>query len=271
MPTSRHAETLLIEGPDALAFAHAQFSSNVQSLAVGAWQFSAWLNAQGRVRALFHLARLDEQRLLLLLRGGEAAALGEALRRYVFRSRLTLQASPWRALATGAALPLHVVHAETGGIALGCGAHSLRLTAGGEGDTAWQPLQLQLGWPWLPASALDALLPPALSLHRLQAVAIDKGCYPGQEIVARLHWRGGHKRHLCSVRLARNATPGETLRRDGNDIGMLLDVVDDDSGIDALAVLNDDATPDIPPTTEESAALQLDDGRMLCMQHRWEN
>ena len=130
---------------------------------------------------------------------------------------------------------------------------------------------MQLGWPWLPASALDALLPPALSLHRLQAVAIDKGCYPGQEIVARLHWRGGHKRHLCSVRLTRNATPGETLRRDGNDIGMLLDVVDDDSGIDALAVLNDDATPDIPPTTEESAALQLDDGRMLCMQHRWEN
>ena len=75
MSTFRQAETLLIEGPDALAFAHAQFSSNVQSLAIGAWQFSAWLNAQGRVRALFHLARLDEQRLLLLLRGGEAAAL----------------------------------------------------------------------------------------------------------------------------------------------------------------------------------------------------
>src|SRR6185312_11690713 len=47
--------------------------------------------------------------------------------------------------------------------------------------------QILLGWPWLPASALDVLLPPALSLHRLQAVAIDKGCYPGQEIVARLH------------------------------------------------------------------------------------
>ncbi|MFS6628474.1 hypothetical protein, partial [Staphylococcus aureus] len=100
MPISRPAETLSIEGPDALAFAHAQFSSDVRSLAVGTWQFSAWLSAQGRVRALFHLACLDEQRLLLLLRGGEAGALGEALRRYVFRSRLTIAASPWRVLST---------------------------------------------------------------------------------------------------------------------------------------------------------------------------
>ncbi|GAB3790082.1 folate-binding protein [Dyella agri] len=270
MPTPRHAETLLIEGPDALAFAQAQFSSNLPSLAVGAWQFSAWLSAQGRVRALFHLARLDEHRLLLLLRGGEAAALSEALRRFVFRSRLTLQVAPWRAIATGAALPLHAVQVDTDVIALGCDTHSLRLTADGENDTAWQSLQLQLGWPWLPPSALDALLPPALSLYRLQAVAIDKGCYPGQEIVARLHWRGGHKRHLCKLRLTRSAAPGDILYRDGNDIGMLLDVVDDRNDIndiDALAVLSDD----VMSTAAENTTLQLDDGLMLCMQHRWEN
>ena len=267
MSTTRHAETLLIEGPDALAFAHAQFSSNVQSLAVGAWQFGAWLGAQGRVRALFHLARLDEQRLLLLLRGGDATTLGEALRRYVFRSRLTLQPSPWQVVATGAALPLHTAHVASNAVALGCGSHSLQLVADGTGDEHWRRAQILLGWPWLPASALDVLLPPALSLHRLQAVAIDKGCYPGQEIVARLHWRGGHKRRLCNVRLTRNAIAGDILHRDGNDIGVLLDVVDDGNNIDALAVLNDD----IASTMTERDALQLDDGLMLCMQHRWES
>lgn len=267
MPTSRHVETLLIEGPDALAFAQAQFSSNVQSLAVGMWQFSAWLSAQGRVRALFHLARLDEQRLLLLLRGGDAAAFGEALRRYVFRSRLTLQTSPWQVLTSGDSLPLHAVRIETDGITLGCDSHSLHLIADGESNEAWQSLQLRLGWPWLPASTLDTLLPPALSLHRLQAVAIDKGCYPGQEIVARLHWRGGHKRHLCNVRLTRSATPGSILRHDGNDVGVLLDVIDNGDGIDALAVLNDDLTSDIA----ERTTWQLDDGLVLCMQHRWED
>ena len=267
MPTPRQAETLLIEGPDALAFAHAQFSSNLQPLAVGAWQFSAWLSAQGRVRALFHLARLDEQRLLLLLRGGDATALGEALRRFVFRSRVTLQASPWRVLATDAASPLHAVRIAPDAIVLGCETHSLRLASGGESDDGWRRPQLRLGWPWLPASALDSLLPSALSLHRLQAVAVDKGCYPGQEIVARLHWRGGHKRHLCNVRLTHAATPGDILRRAGNEIGALLDVVIVDDDIDALAVLNDDVTS----TLAADVALQLDDGLALYVRQRWEN
>lgn len=267
MPIPCPAETLLIEGPDALAFAHAQFSSDVQSLAVGTWQFSAWLSAQGRVRALFHLVRLDEQRLLLLLRGGEANALGEALRRYVFRSKLTLTTAPWRVLSTATALPLHEAYIASNGIVLGCGAHSLRLSTDGEGDVKWRLPQLQLGWPWLPSSTLDTLLPPALSLHRLQAIAIDKGCYPGQEIVARLHWRGGHKRHLCNVQLTRDATPGDTLRSDGNDIGVLLEVVHNDDSIDALAVLSDD----VASTLAEHAALQLDDELSLHVQQRWES
>ncbi|MBA2078598.1 MAG: folate-binding protein YgfZ [Rhodanobacter sp. 68-29] len=267
MSPTADVETLLIEGPDALAFAQAQFSSNVQSLPVGMWQFGAWLSPQGRVRALFHLARLDEQRLLLLLRGGNAATLGDALRRYVFRSRLVLQASPWRAAATAAALPLHALHDENGGIVFGCGTHALRLAVDGERDDAWRRMQLQLGWPWLPDSALDALLPPALSLHRLHAVAIDKGCYPGQEIVARMHWRGSHKRHLCNVRLTRSATPGDILRRDGNEVGTLLDAIEDDNRIDALAVLDDD----IASTSTENTLLQLDDDLALSIRHRWEN
>lgn len=260
-------ETLLIEGPDALDFAHAQFSSDVHSLATGAWQFSAWLNAQGRVRALFHLVRLDEQRLLLLLRGGDAHALGDALRRYVFRSRLTISASPWRILSTAAALPLHEARATPEGVVLGGGTHALHLSAEGEGDTAWRHAQLQLGWPWLPTSTLETLLPPALSLHRLHAVAVDKGCYPGQEIVARLHWRGGHKRHLCNVELARAATPGDALLREGNDVGVLLDVVAGETRIDALAVLNDDTASAHMDNTE----LRLDDGLALRLRHQWES
>lgn len=267
MPNSQSAETLLIEGPDTLAFAHAQFSSDVQSLGIGTWQFSAWLNAQGRVHALFHLARLDEQRLLLLLRGGEANALREALRRYVFRSRLTITASPWHALSTGAAFPLHEACNASDSIVLGCGSHSMRIVADGESDARWRLPQLQLGWPWLPTSTLDDLLPPALSLHRLHAVAIDKGCYPGQEIVARLHWRGGHKRHLCNVRLARDAMAGTKLYREGHDVGVLLDVVVHDEHVDALAVLNDDITS----TYANDAALQFDDDLALRVQHQWEN
>lgn len=235
MPTSHPAETLLLEGPDATAFAQAQFSSNISALATHQWQFSAWLDPKGRVRAFFHLARLADDRYLLLLRGGDAATMVRELQRFVFRSKIKLTALPTRALATGPALPLHEVVDDVETLSLGCGTHGMMVTAEA-GDDAWRLPQLRAGWPWLPSQALNELLPGALSLQRLHAVAIDKGCYPGQEIVARLHFRGGQKRHLHSVTLSQAADAGDTLHQDGRDVGCLLDVVD----TEALVVLNDD-------------------------------
>jgi folate-binding protein YgfZ len=238
MPATYSAETLSIEGPDAIAFAHAQFGSNVASLENGHWQFSAWLDPQGRVRALFHLAKISDDRLVLLLRGGNAAEFADALRRFVFRSKVVLTALPSRALSTGVALPLHSVQIKDDTCAFGCGDHSLQV--GIDGDDRWRLMQLRNGWPWLPASALNELLPAALSLQRLHAVAIDKGCYPGQEIVARLHFRGGHKRHLHSVELSQPMNEGDALRVEQRDIGRILDIVSSDAGIEALAILSDE-------------------------------
>lgn len=263
MSPSFVAQALSIEGADALAFAHAQFSSDVASLAVGRWQFSAWLDAQGRVRALFHLARLDEHRLLLLLRGGEAEAFCAALQRYVFRMQLAIDVSPWPVLATGPSMRENEAQLSADGVLLGCGDHSLQLLANGESDNRWRSSQLASGWPWLPSVALNKLLPPALSLHRLRAVAVNKGCYPGQEIVARLHWRGEHKRHLCEVNLDRPVEPGTLLRRDGRDIGMLLGVDDGQARASALAVVAGECSA---PDT----AWQLDSGPIMRVLQRWD-
>lgn len=255
------AETLLLEGPDAAAFAHAQFSSRVDLLDVGRWQFSAWLDAKGRVRALFHLARLDGERYLLLLRGGSSAAVADALRRFVFRSRLDLTALPPRALTTGGARAMHVVGDDGEAISLGCGSHSLDVVTTSGSDDAWRLLQLREGWPWLPASALDAMLPAALSLQRLHAVAVDKGCYPGQEIVARLHFRGGHKHHLHRVALSQPIPAGEILRMGGREVGCVLDVVADGDVSEALLVLSDDvvsrANPGIAPAFDNQVKITL--------------
>lgn len=240
MPTYHPAETLLIEGPEATTFAHAQFSSAVSSLAIGQWQFSAWLDPQGRVRALFHLARLTNDRYLLLLRGGVAAAMADALQRFVFRSKVSVTALPRRALATGPSLPLNTIMDDGATVSFGCDTHSLRVTGSGNGDDAWRLPQLRAGWPWLPTQLLNELLPPALSLQRLHAAAIDKGCYPGQEIVARLHFRGGHKRHLHRVTLSHAANAGDVLRSDVREVGCVLEAIATGDGIEALVVLSDD-------------------------------
>lgn len=240
------AETVLIEGPDAIAFAHAQFGSNVTALAVGRWQFSAWLDPQGRVQALFHLTRLADDRLLLLLRGGEAAHVVDALKRYIFRSKVTLTALLPRSLSAGPALPLYdASQDDQKNLLLGCDSHSLRISSESIGDSAWRLAQMQNGWPWLPQSLLSELVAPALSLHRLHAVEIDKGCYPGQEIVARLHYRGGNKKHLHRIAVSsfENSAPcfaGDILRFGMNEKIWLLDVIQQDANAEALAVMNDD-------------------------------
>jgi hypothetical protein len=240
MPATHTAETLSIEGPDAIAFAHAQFSSHVISLVDGQWQFSAWLDPQGRVRAFFHLARISSDRLLILLRGGNAAEMADALRRFVFRSRVVLNAHPSRALRTDVPLALHAIKSDGDDVVLGCDDHSLRITTDDAGEDRWRLLQLRNGWAWLPTSALNDLLPAALSLQRLGAVAVDKGCYPGQEIVARLHFRGGHKRHLHRVELSHSMNFDDALRVEQRDAGRLIDVVLSKTIIEALAVLNDE-------------------------------
>lgn len=235
------AETVLLEGPDAQAFAHAQFSSKVDALATGQWQFSAWLNPQGRVRAFFHMARLGDERYLLLLRGGDAITLVMELQRFVFRSRVRATALPPRMITSTAALPVHDIQQEPGSLIFGCGDHGMAISAESGKDEPWLLPQLRAGWPWLAPSSLGEFLPAALSLQRLGATVVDKGCYPGQEIVARLHFRGGHKRHLHRGKLSHAMAAGDALLSEGREVGRMLFSDDTEQGHESLLVLNDDA------------------------------
>lgn len=243
MPTSHTAHAIFIEGPDAIAFAHTQFTSQVTALANQRWQFSSWLDAQGRVRNLFHLARIGDDRLLVILRGGDATSFVENLRRFVFRSRVKLSAVEGL-LSGDAATTLHEVETHDDVIRLGCGTHTMQFSTNLQNsnnhNVAWQLQQLRDGWAWLPNSALNELLPPALSLHRLGAVALDKGCYPGQEIVARLHYRGGNKRHLHHVALSKHTEDGALLERENREFMRLLHVIAHEEHIEALAVMTDE-------------------------------
>ena len=239
------AETMLLEGPDAQAFAHAQFSSKVDSLHTGHWQFSAWLDPQGRVRAFFHMAMLGEQRYLLLLRGGDAASLVTELQRFVFRSKVSITALPPRIITKVSSAPLYEIRQESDALIFGCGDHGMAISAEGSSDDAWRLPQLRAGWPWLIPASLGEFLPEALSLQRLGAVAVDKGCYPGQEIVARLHFRGGHKRHMHRGKLSHAVNAGDALLVEAREVGRVLFTVCTEQGNEALVVLNDDVAEQI--------------------------
>lgn len=261
------AELLLVEGPDSGTFLQTQLSSDVAALAPMHWQFGAWLDATGRVKAFFHLAHLAQDRWLMLLRGGHAQALRSELQRYVFRSRLSLSTLDDLFIAEAAPMDMYAVGIdEDQGVTLGCGDHSLRLSREAADTESWRARHIDAGWPWLPSGLLDTLLAPSLSLHRLRAVALDKGCYPGQEIVARLHYRGGNKRHLYTVDLFHPIAPGTRIEADGDAPAIqLLDSITVDGKTTALAVIG----AVISPASQEDDAPNSDTVNQGCVLAAW--
>lgn len=244
------AQCIELSGEDARAFAQAQFSGDVGTLQAGHWQWNAWLDAQGRVRALMHLADIGDGRLLALLRGGDAQGICDALRPYVLRSRVQLQAFPVRPFRVGDALSINEVHSDGDAIDFGYGDRSLRLISrDGDGDhalknaereRAFRLADIRAGWPFLPNDGDQAFLPPALGLEHLGAVSFSKGCYPGQEIAARLHYRGGHKMRLCRIRADRPLSPGQKPFGPGPSArGVVLGAIETPDGFEGLAVLED--------------------------------
>lgn len=205
--TQQHArvEMLRLDGPDAMDFAHAQLASDVRSLNVGRWQWSAWLDARGRVQTFGQLARDETGGLCYFLRGGVAESIADHLRRYVFRSRVTIDAPGARYTTSAESLDSGVFQRKDDDTCmLGLGERSLCLQRAAPCSIApsqGHPVLADIvaGFPWLP-DGLPAQLPPALGLYRLGAVRVDKGCYPGQEIVSRLHHLGGAKQHLHHLR-----------------------------------------------------------------------
>ena len=206
MPTALCRALLLsIEGKDAVAFAQAQFTSDVGALAEGHWQWSAWLDAHGRARALFALLRVDAERLLAWQPLGDAVAVRDALRRYVFRSAVRLEAiDGWAVHRLDTAPPDagRQVVASDGGYRLALPGARPRVawigSATGDADPAalaqWRRDDLAARLPLLAGELAGEFVPQALELERIDAIRFDKGCYPGQEIAARLHFRGGGTR-----------------------------------------------------------------------------
>lgn len=212
-------QVLEIIGADAVAFAHAQFASDVRALATGHWQWSAWLSAQGRVRALFRVLRISDERLLLILHGGTAEALRIALAPFVFRAKLQMRVvDSWRAVGferladvlecLGAVPGASDVVTNAGriGVALPGPAPRWQVLAepqlhASSDDTSaalnrWNLADVDAGIVEVNADRADRFLPSWLGLEQLGAISVRKGCYPGQEIVARLHFKGGNKRWL---------------------------------------------------------------------------
>ena len=228
---------LALDGRDAIAFAQAQFMGDLSTLADGQWQWNGWLSPKGRVQALFALLRVGPESLLLVLPDGDAQALAAALRRFVFRSKVALQVPEGRSVCGILGAPARASGADSatddrGRIELDFGdagfPRTLRICAGCANpvdDTVlarWRAVDIAHGLPRPGAAGLEAWTPQQLSLDRLKAYSVRKGCYPGQEIVARTHFLGQAKRGLALFGCALAPAPGTDVLDGGRAVGSVV-------------------------------------------------
>jgi tRNA-modifying protein YgfZ len=263
-----------LSGRDALAFAQSQFMNDVSALSDGGWQWNGWLTPKGRVIALFALLRIDGETLWLVLPDLAPEALVMSLRRFVFRSKVTIAAhedltvrgrmagserssgNHWTSFADKAAdqtIELDL-SGQGGGRAMRIGPADSMLQTNAEALLAWKRLDLAHGWPRLGDSQHEQWTPQQLSLERLTAFSVKKGCYPGQEIVARTHYLGQAKRGLALLRTDTPMTPGTALEHNGRTLGTVVSA----SGDTALAVVGLEAIGerDMSSQTQGSPAMR---------------
>src|ERR687895_1113575 len=224
-----HYGLIEITGKDAEIFLAAQFTSDVRQVSESTSQLSAWCTPQGRVLAVFRIFRRAGA-YYLLLPGELLQPILRRLRMYILRSDVRLadaSSTLVRIGLSGPALPGFLAEAfkelpANPNQCLQNGAYTLLCLPGSSarfivisdpgaakklwldrqenaiptGAGPWTLLEILAGIPSVHPKTTEAFLPQMLNLEALGGLCFSKGCYPGQEIIARLQYRGQLKRRM---------------------------------------------------------------------------
>lgn len=247
-------------GPDTRTFLQGQLSQDVVTLAVGDARLASLNNPQGRCLVIAYLVAENESDILAVTSATQATTLQATLRRYVLRSKVRIEDESahyrvlghWnRPLPENSTDQLTWPHTNDGrSISL------QRTDSGADTDaahlTAWQHADIAAGFPRLAPSTQGEFVAQMLNLDVLEAISFKKGCYTGQEVIARAHFRGRVKRRLQRFELdpatlegnASASTPGQSVTlSDGRQAAVINALATDTGQIACLAVTTFAGTP----------------------------
>jgi folate-binding protein YgfZ len=227
-------DVLMVSGDDAVTFLQGQLSQDVAALDVGASAWSLLLQPQGKVDAWLRVTRRAPDELMLDADGGWGDAVEARLRRFLLRTKASIDRLDWRCVAIrgpGASdlgLPgaLAVGWQGIDGIDLvgpdAAAPEGVRTCTADDLDAA----RIEAGVPRMGAELDESTIPAEAGRWLIDAsVSFSKGCYTGQELVARIDSRGGNvPRHLRGVLLADGAPAGAEVVRAGDVVGRLTSV-----------------------------------------------
>jgi folate-binding protein YgfZ len=248
-----------VEGPDALDFLQAQLTLDLRMLAPGRLQATAWCNANGRV-AIVALIAVADAGYVLVVPSGMAAETSRRIRLYRIGRKIEVE--------TGLEID-HCAPDATGALLL---THSpqralrLRLRPDHRAGATEVVPDSQLaddirhGLPWIVAATSDRFLPQMLGLDDLGGLSYRKGCYPGQEVIARVHFRGRVTRRMLSFRCTGPGSiePGLEFGGDSQRATVLYSVTQQSGQTLGLAVVPADVDPEQLPKLDATAFEWLD-------------
>ncbi len=268
-----HMGLIRASGPDAATFLHGQLSNDIKGLGAGS-QLDAYCTAQGRMIALLRVARRGDDYYFMLPKTIQAS-VQKRLAMYVLRAKVQLASVPeWAILGLSGpaaaeclgaadlpapALPAAATKNDVTVMAIS-GRTPRYLLMGPEtvirglaermpkaarvGARAWAWLDIQAGLPTIGAETSEAFVPQMANLDLLEGIHFRKGCYPGQEIVARTHYLGRLKQRMYLASLPAGTPlppPGAVLAAPnlpGQPAGTVVDAqVGPEGDIDLLAVI----------------------------------
>lgn len=215
---------VLVAGPDAAPFLQGQLSQDVAALVPGApWTYSLLLAPTGKVDAWLGVHRLGEEEFLLDTDPGWGEAVVTRLARFKLRTKATIEpVSGWRCTAAATdVLDRTLVHADDADP-----ADPADPEAPADRE-AYEVARIEQGIPVMGAElTVDTIPAEAGSWLVERSVSFTKGCYTGQELVARIDSRGGNvPRHLRGIALAAPGAdldpppPGTGIVVDGSPVG----------------------------------------------------
>ena len=292
---------LAVRGPDARRFLNGQLSQEVLSLDGATVRLAGLHNAQGRVLAVLRLVAWADDVVLCVLPRAAVAEVRASLARYLLRAKaaLTDESDAWRieglrpddataGVGPGADQGLGAARREGEALAWRHAADGRRLrlsplpaagvaTAAAPPDAAagdkaardaWHLADIAAGLPEIHPASRGAFVAQMLNLDVLGGISFTKGCYTGQEVIARAHYRGRVKRRLQRFEAAWPAgravpAPGETLRlADGRAAQVVDAALRPDGKLEFLAVAPSartaDGDADGPDTDGGAAAPRLE-------------
>ncbi len=263
-----------VSGDEAKGFLHNLFSSDVNAMTPGLAQLSSFNTAKGRALATFLIWQTGTDYFLQLPQSLRAA-IQKKLSMYVLRAKVKIEDASDSLVCLGlsgpsaAALlqarfpalpqnPLDAVHHDGSSlIRLAADRFQLNTTpqlapalwqqlctaAKPAGSPCWDWLNIRAGIPVILPQTQEAFVPQMANLDLIGAVNFKKGCYPGQEIVARMQYLGKTKRRMYLAHVDSDVVPQAgnelfSMEAEGQACGMIANAqAAPDGGFDVLAVI----------------------------------